>query len=121
MKYAIVYSSKTGNTAALADRLHDILPHEHCVYFGDTSHYSPELGADLIFAGFWTDKGSCDDRTRIFLKNLQNTNIALFGTAGYAAPDYIHSILKQAEANIPVNNTVLTGSSAGENAAGSRR
>ena len=68
MKYAIVYSSKTGNTAALADRLHDILPHEHCVYFGDTSHYSPELGADLIFAGFWTDKGSCDDRTRIFLK-----------------------------------------------------
>ena len=73
MKYAIVYSSKTGNTAALADRLHDILPHEHCVYFGDTSHYSPELGADLIFAGFWTDKGSCDDRTRLFLKNLQNT------------------------------------------------
>ena len=49
MKYAIVYSSKTGNTAALADRLHDILPHEHCVYFGDTSHYSPDLGADLIF------------------------------------------------------------------------
>ena len=73
MKYAIVYSSKTGNTAALADRLHDILPHEHCVYFGDTSHYSPDLGADLIFAGFWTDKGSCDDRTRVFLKSLQNT------------------------------------------------
>ena len=71
MKYAIVYSSKTGNTAALADRLHDILPHEHCVYFGDTSHYSPELGADLIFAGFWTDKGSCDDRTRIFLKTFR--------------------------------------------------
>ena len=45
----------------------------------------------------------------VFLKNLQNTKIALFGTAGYAAPDYIHSILKQAEANIPVNNTVLTG------------
>mgnify|MGYP002795656095 CR=1 FL=1 len=38
-----------------------------------------------------------------------SSKIALFGTAGYAAPDYIHSILKQAEANIPVNNTVLTG------------
>ena len=48
MKYAIVYSSKTGNTAALADRLHDILPHEHCVYFGDTSHYSPELGGATL-------------------------------------------------------------------------
>ena len=70
MKYAIVYSSKTGNTAALADRLHDILPHEHCVYFGDTSHYSPDLGADLIFAGFWTDKGSCDAETAAFLAKL---------------------------------------------------
>ena len=109
MKYAIVYSSKTGNTAALADRLHDILPHEHCVYFGDTSHYSPELGADLIFAGFWTDKGSCDDRTRIFLKNLQNTKIALFGTAGYAGK-YSRKQHRSDRLRLP-----------GENAAGSRR
>ena len=122
MKYAIVYSSKTGNTAALADRLHDILPHEHCVYFGDTSHYSPDLGADLIFAGFWTDKGSCDDRTRVFLKNLQNTKIALFGTAGYAAPDYIHSILKTGRGKYSrKQHRSYRLRLPGENAAGSRR
>ena len=109
MKYAIVYSSMTGNTAALADKLHDILPKEDCVYFGDTAQYPQDSGADLVFTGFWTDKGSCDDATRVFLKSLSNTNIVLFGTAGYADPDYIKGILKNAESNIPVSNTVLPG------------
>ena len=102
-------NSSRASSSVLADRLHDILPHEHCVYFGDTSHYSPELGADLIFVGFWTDKESCDDSTRIFLKSLHNTNIVLFGTAGYVDPEYKKQILKSAESNIPVNNTVLDG------------
>ena len=106
MSYAIVFSSRTGNTALLAQTIQDTLLGD-CLYFGTPDPKA--LEAETVYVGFWTDKGSCDDRTRIFLKNLQNTNIALFGTAGYAAPDYIHSILKQAEANIPVNNTVLTG------------
>ena len=106
MSYAIVFSSRTGNTALLAQTIRDTLPGD-CLYFGTPDPKA--LEAETVYVGFWTDKGSCDDRTRIFLKNLQNTKIALFGTAGYAAPDYIHSILKQAEANIPVNNTVLTG------------
>ena len=106
MSYAIVFSSRTGNTALLAQTIRDTLPGD-CLYFGTPDPKA--LEAETVYVGFWTDKGSCDDRTRVFLKNLQNTKIALFGTAGYAAPDYIHSILKQAEANIPVNNTVLTG------------
>ena len=110
MKYAIVYSSKTGNTAALADRLHDILPHEHCVYFGDTSHYSPELGADLIFAGFWTDKGSCDESIAQFLKALTNQKVFLFGTAGFGgSPEYFEQILKRVSENLG-ENTQLVGS-----------
>ena len=110
MKYAIVYSSKTGNTAALADRLHDILPHEHCVYFGDTSHYSPELGADLIFAGFWTDKGSCDESIAQFLKTLTNQKVFLFGTAGFGgSPEYFEQILKRVSENLG-ENTQLVGS-----------
>ena len=110
MKYAIVYSSKTGNTAALADRLHDILPHEHCVYFGDTSHYSPDLGADLIFAGFWTDKGSCDESIAQFLKTLTNQKVFLFGTAGFGgSPEYFEQILKRVSENLG-ENTQLVGS-----------
>ena len=108
MKYAIVYSSKTGNTAALADRLHDILPHEHCVYFGDTSHYSPDLGADLIFAGFWTDKGSCDESIAQFLKTLTNQKVFLFGTAGFGgSEEYFNKILKTVQKDLHSSNTVI--------------
>ena len=109
MKYAIVYSSMTGNTAALADKLHDMLPKDNCVYFGDTNHFSQDLGADLIIVGFWTDKESCDDKTHIFLTSLHNTHIVLFGTAGYVDPESKKTILKNDESNIPVNNTVLDG------------
>ena len=34
MSYAIVFSSKTGNTKLLADTLHTCLPQENCCYFG---------------------------------------------------------------------------------------
>ena len=34
MSYAIVFSSKTGNTELLADTLHNCLPQEDCCYFG---------------------------------------------------------------------------------------
>ena len=34
MKYAIVYSSRTGNTRQLADALHSALPAGDCLYFG---------------------------------------------------------------------------------------
>ncbi len=35
MSYAIVYSSKTGNTELLADTLHNYLPQAECCYFGN--------------------------------------------------------------------------------------
>ena len=34
MSYAIVFSSKTGNTELLADALHSYLPQADCCYFG---------------------------------------------------------------------------------------
>ena len=33
MSYAIVFSSKTGNTELLADTLHSCLPQAECYYF----------------------------------------------------------------------------------------
>ena len=59
MKYSVVYSSKTGNTKALAEHIKNILPSEECEYFGEADKKA--LDADMIFAGFWTDKGSCDE------------------------------------------------------------
>ena len=38
MKYAIVYSSKTGNTAQLANYIRDFYIDEECVYFGHPNY-----------------------------------------------------------------------------------
>ena len=59
MKYAIVYSSRTGNTELLAQRLRDSLPKEDCLYVGPPNKEA--LAAEKLYVGFWTDKGTCDE------------------------------------------------------------
>ena len=34
VNYSIIFSSMTGNTRKLADKIHEILPKESCDYFG---------------------------------------------------------------------------------------
>ena len=55
MSYAIVFSSKTGNTELLADTLHSCLPQADCCYFGNPN--SAAMEADTFYVGFWTDEG----------------------------------------------------------------
>lgn len=101
MKYAIVYSSRTGNTRQLADALHASLPAEDCVYFGTLA---PEaLAADRVYVGFWTDKGSCDETVAAFLQSLPaGKEVYLFGTAGFGGSAvYFDKILDAAAANLP--------------------
>lgn len=99
MKYAIVYSSQTGNTKLLAETLLDALPKEECIYFGEPD--SQALQAEKIYVGFWTDKGTCDVQTADFLKKLTNQNVFLFGTAGFGAgKEYFDKVLKRIEKNI---------------------
>ena len=94
MSYAIVYSSKTGNTKLLADTLHDCLPQEGCDYFGIPDPAAME--ADTLYVGFWTDKGKADESTSDFLKQLHGKNIFLFGTAGFGgSEEYFNKILKK--------------------------
>ena len=33
-RYSIIYSSKTGNTKKLAEKIREVLPEENCDYFG---------------------------------------------------------------------------------------
>lgn len=63
MKTVIVYSSATGNTARLAQELSaqlnlPVMPLAEAEGWQD---------ADRILAGFWTDKGSCDEKMAAFL------------------------------------------------------
>ena len=92
MSYAIVFSSKTGNTSLLADTLRASLPQNECTYFGAPA---PEaLEAETLYIGFWTDKGHADDTLTAFLQTLKGKRVFLFGTAGFggSAP-YFEKIL----------------------------
>lgn len=81
MSYAIVFSSKTGNTALLAQTLREQLPQADCCYFGAPD--AAALAADTLYVGFWTDKGKADADTLDFLKQLRGKRVFLFGTAGF--------------------------------------
>ena len=100
MKYAIVCSSRTGNTRLLAETIRDTLPPEECIYFGPPSEAA--LSAPILYVGFWTDRGTCDGDTAAFLKDLTSQKIFLFGTAGFGiSQEYFDRILKRAEENLP--------------------
>ena len=51
MSYAIVFSSKTGNTELLADTLHNCLPQEDCCYFGIPNPAAMEADTLLWVSG----------------------------------------------------------------------
>ena len=106
MSYAIVFSSKTGNTELLADTLHSCLPQADCCYFGNPN--SAAMEADTLYVGFWTDKGKADESTSDFLKQPHGKNIFLFGTAGFGgSKEYFDKILKKVEHSLDKSNTVF--------------
>lgn len=106
MSYAIVYSSRTGNTAMLAQAIQEALPQEECSYFG--APHAEALSADTVYVGFWTDKGTCDEQTAHFLQSLTNQKVFLFGTAGFGgAPAYFEQILGRAKANLASSVPVI--------------
>ena len=51
-RYAIIFSSMTGNTRKLADTIRGALPEELCDYFGEAK--SADSDAEMIYVGFWT-------------------------------------------------------------------
>ena len=108
MKYSIVTSSKTGNTQAVADAIAAALPPEGCVYRGAPA---PEaLDADVIFAGFWTDKGTCAQDMAGFLPLCGGKKVALFGTAGFGGdPDYFNMLLENVKKLLPSDAVYLGG------------
>ncbi|WP_294150757.1 flavodoxin family protein BilS [uncultured Clostridium sp.] len=101
MKYAIVYSSRTGNTKMLADQALEVFRNTgegNCLFYGDAqtalqegqkSGKSAER-ADILCVGFWTDKGNADADALAFLKMLGERvpvpgKLILFGTAGFGS------------------------------------
>ena len=106
MSYAIVFSSKTGNTELLADTLHSYLPQADCCYFGSPNPAAME--ADTLYVGFWTDKGTADAATLQFLGQLHGKKVFLFGTAGFGGSEsYFSKILKTVQRSLDRSNTLI--------------
>ena len=93
-KYAILFSSKTGNTRLLADAIRAALPEEDCAFFGEAGSVAEIPEVKTVYLGFWTDKGNADEAALNVLKNLRNKNVFLFGTAGFGVEDaYFQRVL----------------------------
>ena len=103
--YSIIYSSNTGNTKLLADVLHAHLPEASCRYFGIPD--ADCVSGEVVYVGFWTDKGTADEAALSYLKQLNNKKIFLFGTAGFDRDGYFEQILANVEAAIDPSNEVV--------------
>ena len=100
MRYSIVYSSNTGNTRQLAEEIEKQLPAVELVYCG--APYTAALQAEVLFVGFWTDKGSCDEKVAELLKQADGKTVYLFGTAGFGqSQQYFDQILARVREHLP--------------------
>ena len=100
MRYSIVYSSKTGNTRQLAEAIERQLPAGDLLYCGAPD--AAALQADVLFVGFWTDKGTCDETVAQLLKQAEGKTVYLFGTAGFGqSQQYFDQILTRVRENLP--------------------
>ena len=96
MTNSIVFSS-TGNTRLLAQQVWCGINPEDNRFFGVTDDEA--LCADTIYVGFWTNRGTCDDKTAEFLKKVKNKNVFLFGSAGFGgSEEYFDKIIESTKA-----------------------
>ncbi|MCL1991865.1 MAG: flavodoxin family protein [Spirochaetes bacterium] len=108
-KALVTYSSKTGNTRKLAAAIYQrfsangiearIAPVEEAP--------QPQEG-EVIFAGYWVDKGTADQKFLDYIAGLKGRKIGLFGTLG-AYPDSEHArdCAEKLEALVRENNVCL--------------
>ena len=92
--YTVVYNSLAGNTKLLADTIKNVLPDND--------------NDDIVFVGFWTDKGTADSKTIEYLSSLRDKKIFLFGTCGFGGSvTYFDRILTNVKSNIDSSNEII--------------
>lgn len=98
MSYAVIVSSRTGNTERLAGRARRALgPGEVDV-----------ADADVVLLGSWTDKGGLDPALGPVLPSLSGKRVFLFGTCGFGGdPAYFEGVLDRFAAALPEDARVV--------------
>lgn len=93
MNKSIVFNSITGNTKLLAEAIDTVLG---------------EKETDILFVGFWTDKGTADVKTQKYLQSCQSKKIFLFGTCGFGGSDeYYEQIIQRTKTSLDESNEVI--------------
>ena len=92
MKSLVLWSSRTGNTKAVAQAIYDALPGDKDMI--EEGRDTDTAGYDLIFVGFWGFRRGADMAARRTLSSLHNHKVAIYSTAGTypdspAARDYL--------------------------------
>ena len=85
MRTCIVYSSRTGNTRAVGERLAEGL--ELPLFRVEEA---PSAGYDCFILGFWTWRGGPDAAMAAFMSRLREKDVFFFGTM-VAGPDSPHA------------------------------
>lgn len=99
MSYAIICSSKTGNTQKLAQRAREVLGEKNEVSVAD---------ADLVLLGSWTDKGGLDPVLGDRLVELAGKRVFLFGTCGFGGSQaYYDRVLDRFASALPEDAQVV--------------
>lgn len=106
MKSLVLWSSRTGNTKAVAQAIYDALPGDKDII--EEGREKDVSGYDIIFVGFWGFRRGADMAARRTLSGLHNRKVAIYATAGTypdspAARDY----LEAAAALLPKDSTCL--------------
>ena len=66
--------------------------------------------ADVVFVGFWCDKGSCSPAVQHFLQGLAGKRVFLFGTCGFGeSSEYFAQILDRVRAYLPADAQYIGG------------
>ena len=88
VKPLVIYSSKTGNTKKVAEAVLSGLPDGTPMMAAEDIQQVAEY--DLVFMGFWVDKGTADLTAREAMAKISGKMVAIFATAG-AYPDSQHA------------------------------
>ena len=87
-------------------KLKETLPKEKCTYSGVIDEKA--LEADLVFVGFGTYKGECDEELATFLSKFNNKKVYLFGTAGFGKSSlYFEQIIERVKKYINESGKML--------------
>ncbi len=104
MKILIAFSSKTGNTQKVAEAIQNALPGSE-LYHVETAPNPDKF--DLIFMGFWVDKGTADEKAQEYIQKIKHKSVALFGTLGaYPDSQHAHDSLKKVAELLPDSQVI---------------